>query len=159
MKLVHRVAALVIVPLFAAGAAVAVTPTPASAVSPSVMVVQVVALTNKYRAGKCAKVKVNSRLATSARAHSYYQAKRSRMTHTGSGGTNFVTRAKRSGYTGAISENVAWGQTTAAKVVRAWILSPGHRANIMNCKARSVGVGVGFNKRGVPFWTQVFGRV
>jgi uncharacterized protein YkwD len=42
---------------------------------------------------------------------------------------------------------------------KAWMNSPGHRANILNCSARSIGVGVVYAKNGTPYYTQVFGRV
>jgi uncharacterized protein YkwD len=37
--------------------------------------------------------------------------------------------------------------------------SPGHRANILNCKAKAVGVAVAYSAKRVPYWTQVFGRI
>jgi uncharacterized protein YkwD len=35
--------------------------------------------------------------------------------------------------------------------------SPGHRHNILNCRYRNVGIGLAYNSRGVPYWTQDFG--
>nr|WP_308129050.1 CAP domain-containing protein [Actinoplanes polyasparticus] len=35
--------------------------------------------------------------------------------------------------------------------------SPGHRANILNCKAIAVGVGVAYASNGLPYFTQNFG--
>ena len=161
IKFVRRAAAVVVLPVVAAGAMLAastVVATPASAATS--LATQVVALTNKYRAQKgCAKVRVDSRLTTAARAHSADQARRNVMTHTGTGGTTFVTRAKRAGYAYALSENVAFGYPTAQAVMTGWMKSPGHRANILNCRAKAVGVGIAYNSKRVPYWTQVFGRV
>jgi uncharacterized protein YkwD len=162
IKLVRSSAALIVLPILAAGIVLAAPAAPSSAAvsSTTTLANQVVSLTNKYRVKHhCAKVRNGPNLAKSARAHSAYQAKRSVMTHTGSGGTNFVTRARRASYYHAIGENVAYGYTTASAVVTAWMKSPGHRANILNCKAKAVGVGVAYNGRRVPYWTQVFGRV
>jgi len=39
----------------------------------------------------------------------------------------------------------------------AWMASPGHRANILNCAMRSVGAGVTYSSDGTPYYTQVFG--
>ena len=47
--------------------------------------------------------------------------------------------------------------TAPAAVVRAWMASPGHRANILNCRLRHLGVGVALS-RGQLWWTQDFGR-
>ncbi|MYW44663.1 CAP domain-containing protein, partial [Streptomyces sp. SID161] len=37
-----------------------------------------------------------------------------------------------------------------------WMNSPGHRANILNCGFKTLGVGVHFGPGG-PWWTQDFG--
>ena len=54
-------------------------------------------------------------------------------------------------------ENIAWGYRSASEVVDAWMDSPGHRANILNCGAKSIGAGVAWAKDGTPYYTQVFG--
>ena len=52
---------------------------------------------------------------------------------------------------GPYAENVAAGYSTPAAVVRAWMNSKGHRANILNGRYTEIGVGnVG------KFWTQTF---
>jgi uncharacterized protein YkwD len=56
-----------------------------------------------------------------------------------------------------MSENIAKGYRSAEAVVRGWMNSPGHRRNILNCDARSMGVGVAV-RNNEPFWTQDFGR-
>jgi uncharacterized protein YkwD len=48
------------------------------------------------------------------------------------------------------------GQQTPQSVVDAWMNSPGHRANILNCSSKAIGVGVEFGPAG-PWWTQDFG--
>ncbi|MGR7002617.1 CAP domain-containing protein [Yinghuangia aomiensis] len=66
-------------------------------------------------------------------------------------------RAKAAGigYLGA--ENIARGQKTPAAVMEAWMNSPGHRANILDCSLTKLGVGVRMGGEG-PWWTQDFGR-
>ena len=59
-----------------------------------------------------------------------------------------------SGYSMA-GENVAFGQQTADEVMRAWMGSPGHRANILHADFTHIGIGVA---AGRPYWTQVFLR-
>lgn len=50
-------------------------------------------------------------------------------------------------------ENIAKGQTTSAAVMKAWMNSPGHRANILNSNFTQIGVGYEPNGN---YWTQQF---
>ena len=63
-------------------------------------------------------------------------------------------RAAASGLS-ARAENIARGQADAAAVVGSWMTSPGHRANILDCRLRSLGVGLATGSGG-PWWTQLF---
>lgn len=53
----------------------------------------------------------------------------------------------------AAGENIAKGQKTAAEVVKAWMNSEGHRANIMSSKYTHIGVGYVADGN---YWTQMF---
>ncbi len=53
----------------------------------------------------------------------------------------------------AAGENIAKGQKTAAEVVKAWMNSEGHRANIMSTKYTHIGVGYVADGN---YWTQMF---
>jgi uncharacterized protein YkwD len=55
------------------------------------------------------------------------------------------------------AENIAYGYSTGASVVQAWLNSPGHRANIENASYRSTGVGAATTSSGVVYWSQEFG--
>ncbi len=57
-----------------------------------------------------------------------------------------------------VGENVAYGYGTGRKVVRAWMHSKGHRANILNRKYRLLGMAVRRSDNGTPYAAQVFGR-
>lgn len=90
----------------------------------------------------------NDRLARAARAHARDMAVRNYFSHASPTGSSFVDRIKRTGYLRgggwAIGENLAWGTgslATPAAIMRAWMNSPGHRANILNGKFREVGFG------------------
>jgi uncharacterized protein YkwD len=121
---------------------------------------RVVKLTNDNRVKNgCAAVRADVQLATAARAHSVDMVSKNYFSHTEPDGSNFLVRAKRAGYTNAIGENIAWGYRTPETVVTAWMNSPGHRANILNCKAKALGVGLSKKADGTPYWTQVFGSV
>ena len=54
-------------------------------------------------------------------------------------------------------ENVAYGYPSGTSVVRAWMASDGHRANILNRRYRSMGIGAR-KADGVWYVAQVFGR-
>lgn len=79
------------------------------------------------------------------------------FSHTRPNGTSFVTALKEAGvsYRGA-GENIAWGQKTPEAVMEAWMNSPGHRANILNEKYTTIGVGYYQNSAGVNYWSQLF---
>ena len=54
-------------------------------------------------------------------------------------------------------ENIAYGYRTGLDVVKGWLASPEHRANLLNCKSTQVGVGAVFAANGTPYYTQDFG--
>ncbi|WEK13600.1 MAG: CAP domain-containing protein [Candidatus Microbacterium phytovorans] len=56
----------------------------------------------------------------------------------------------------AAGENVAFGYSPTT-VTRAWLDSPGHRANILRSSFTHIGIGVGCSESGRPYYTQVFG--
>lgn len=121
---------------------------------------QVVEIVNSERvANGCDTVTVNAKLADSARLHSQDQAAHDKMSHVGSDGSSFVDRARAAGYASPIGENVAMGYPTPGAVMDAWMNSQGHRANILNCGAQAIGVGIAANADGRLYWTQVFGAV
>ena len=67
------------------------------------------------------------------------------FSHTSQDGTSFATRITNAGYkwSGA-AENIAKGQRTPADVMKAWMNSSGHRANILNCGLKDLGVGLAY---------------
>jgi uncharacterized protein YkwD len=120
----------------------------------------VLTIVNRERAANgCGSVVINSDLAEAARLHSQDQGEHTNMSHTGSDGSDFVERARRAGYTNPIGENVAMGYATPTAVMDGWMNSSGHRANILNCNAKAMGVGVATGADGRLYWTQVFGSV
>jgi uncharacterized protein YkwD len=115
--------------------------------------------TNAARtAKKCAPLRVDGRLTTAARKHSADMVARNYFSHVSLDGSAFTSRAARAGYASASAENIAWGYPTGEEVVKAWLKSPAHRANLLNCKSKAVGVGVARKADGSLMWTQVFGR-
>ncbi|MFD0810493.1 CAP domain-containing protein [Amycolatopsis umgeniensis] len=116
---------------------------------------QVIDLVNSERADAgCSPVSNESHLAAAAQGHSDDMSARNYFSHTTPEGTTFDQRIRAAGYDKPGAENIAKGQSNAAKVMDAWMNSEGHRANILNCKLKKIGVGV--NTKGM-YWTQNFG--
>jgi uncharacterized protein YkwD len=117
----------------------------------------VIRLTNAERAkAGCTALRTDARLALAARRHSADMAAKGYFDHNSQDGTTPWTRMERAGYSSPGAENIAMGQRTAAEVMNSWMNSPGHRANILNCKLRAIGVGIARGGTGL-YWTQDFG--
>jgi uncharacterized protein YkwD len=88
-------------------------------------------------------------LAAAATGHSKDMLKRRFFEHAGPRGPSFPARLKRIRYRGSsAAENIAYGSNFNAKlVVRAWMNSPPHKANILGPKLHFLGVGIAV---GVP---------
>ena len=104
----------------------------------------------------CSPVAANSALSDLASAFSEDMAARGFFDHTDPSGASPWDRAAKAGITSLGGENIARGQADAAAVMDAWMNSPGHRANILNCDFKTLGVGVHMGSGG-PWWTQDFG--
>jgi uncharacterized protein YkwD len=119
-------------------------------------------LLNKQRARHgLSPLHTQRRLFEASFRHSAKMAKRNFFAHVEPGGIGLVTRLLRVRYlpkTGwTVGENIAWGtgrMSTPASIVRAWMHSTGHRANILNPRFREIGLGI---HRGVPAPTKVSG--
>jgi len=57
-----------------------------------------------------------------------------------------------------VGENIAYGYPTGRAVVRAWMGSEGHRANILERGYRLLGMAMRRSDGGTPYAAQVFGR-
>jgi uncharacterized protein YkwD len=121
---------------------------------------EVVALTNKERAneGCDTPLRIDDRLVAAAQGHSADMAARDYFSHTSPEGDGPGERTAAEGYPEWSGENIALGYPTAAAVVRGWMKSDGHRANILSCDSVAIGVGAADSDKGI-YWTQVFGSV
>jgi uncharacterized protein YkwD len=113
-------------------------------------------LVNRERARRgLRRLRENRRLSLAARRHARDMALRNYFSHQSLSGATFLDRIRRTGYLrGAsywtVGENIAWGEGRLAsprEIVRAWMGSPGHRANILARRFRNIGLGVA---RGAP---------
>jgi uncharacterized protein YkwD len=119
---------------------------------------EVLAIVNEERVkANCPAVTSDDRLVAAARAHSADMAARNYFSHTTPEGVDFATRITAAGYrwSGA-GENIAKGQRTPADVMTSWMNSAGHKANILNCGFKNLGVGVAADAGGTLLWTQDF---
>ena len=59
----------------------------------------------------------------------------------------------------AVGENIAYGAVTADAMMKMWMASPGHRANILNPRSTHIGVGAAQTAAGRTYGTQNFLRL
>ena len=91
----------------------------------------------------------NRRLQLAARRHSADMVRRDYFSHDNLGGASPSDRARRTGYvrsgcSWSVGEVLFWGagrRSTAARTVRAWLDSPGHREIILSRAYDDAGVG------------------
>jgi uncharacterized protein YkwD len=134
-----------------------VTPPPVTVSVRAAAEAEVLKLVNEERAKVgCSALAANSSLTGLAEALSDDMAVRDFFDHTDPDGATPWDRAAKAGIADLGGENIARGQADAAAVMAAWMDSPAHRANILNCDFKTLGVGVHFAPGG-PWWTQDFG--
>jgi len=91
-------------------------------------------------------------LEAAARAHAEDMAAREYFSHDDPEGKSFVDRFRLAGVRfRAGAENIAWGQRSSSEVLRAWMASDGHRANLLNARYRRLGLGYAEG-----YWVQTF---
>jgi uncharacterized protein YkwD len=157
-SIARRLAKLALLPVALFGAVAVASPAHAAAPTTVQLQSDILAGTNAQRARHgCGTLRLDANISRAARNHSAFMATTGTFSHTGSGNSSFVTRIRAQGYTAPLSENIAWGYRTGADVVTAWMNSAGHRANILNCSAKSVGIGAVYAANGNPYVTEDFG--
>ncbi len=101
------------------------------------------------------RLRANAQLRRAATAHSRAMVRRRFFAHVGPAGPGLVARVRSTRYlAGArgwtLGENIGYGRwpnACPAGMVRSWMRSSGHRANILRPNFRSVGIGIA---RGIP---------
>jgi uncharacterized protein YkwD len=99
--------------------------------------------------------------AGAARLHSENMARLGFFSHAGRDGSRVEDRAEAAGLTGwrALGENIAFNrgfQNPVETAVEKWMLSAGHRQNILSERWRETGVGIALKADGSYYLTQVF---
>lgn len=104
---------------------------------------EVIRLTNLERTERGLHALVrNEQLSQSALAQALDMAENHFISHTGSDGSQVSHRVTRANYQYwlLVGENLAMGQRTPAEAVSGWMLSPGHRANLLHERFQEIGV-------------------
>jgi uncharacterized protein YkwD len=157
-SILRRLAFLALVPAALFGIVIVATPAEAAVVSAQTLQSDIVYWTNHQRAkAGCKALTVNTALTQAGITHSAWMARTGTFSHVGNGGSTFDARIRAAGYTKPSAENIAWGYRNGTDVVNAWMKSPGHRANLLNCKSKTVGVGAVYASNGNPYYSQEFG--
>jgi uncharacterized protein YkwD len=122
----------------------------------------IIAYTNQARqAFRLPPLQVNSQLTLAASHHAGNMAWFGRMSHELPGAV-LPAPQDRVRYFGFDpdrlwwAENVAFGYPDAYTTVAAWMQSHGHRVNILNPRFTDIGVGIQYDRHGVPYYCQMF---
>jgi uncharacterized protein YkwD len=99
----------------------------------------------------------NAQLMAAARSHAANMAKQDKLEHV-LDEKNPSDRVKDTGYKySTTGENIAWNARSPKEVVKGWMESPPHKENILRTEFTEIGVAVAKDKKGEPYWVQVFG--
>lgn len=125
---------------------------PAPTVAPvSTFSDRVLALTNAERTARGLRP-----LAFSTCADSYADSWASTLSRVGSLSHQALSPILTACRARGVGENVAYGTVTPEGMVKMWMDSPGHRANILNASFTHLGVGAVTSSAGRVYGTQVF---
>ncbi|MDQ3588135.1 MAG: CAP domain-containing protein [Actinomycetota bacterium] len=122
-----------------------------SSISSKAAVKSTVCLINQERSSHgLRRMRLNGRLSSAAARHGGDMVRRDYFSHVSPSGSTFLERIRRTGYLGGArswwaGENIAWGsgrRGTPRSIVRAWMRSPSHRANVLNGRFREIGIAV-----------------
>jgi uncharacterized protein YkwD len=107
-------------------------------------------LNQQRRAHGLRSLHADGRLGRAAAGHAHNMVNQHFFDHNSPDGGTFASRIKRTGWTKSrrsytIGENIGWGGgelATPRAMVRAWMHSAGHRANILSRSFRMIGIGI-----------------
>jgi uncharacterized protein YkwD len=106
-------------------------------------------------------LKLSAMLNRAALIHSQDMSNKNFFEHEGSDGSKVADRVSRIGYRWRnVAENIAIGAQDAEAVVKGWVASPGHCANLMSAQYTEMGLAYVVNRKSEAgiYWTQVFAR-
>ena len=119
---------------------------------------QVASLTNSERkAAGLGNLTLDSQLSKLARMKAEDMAKKGYFSHTSpTYGSAFDMMKKYGVSYRTAGENIAKGQKTPEAVMKGWMNSSGHRANILSSAYTHIGVGYAKDSKGNTYWVQIF---
>lgn len=146
-------------PASAARACQSASASPASASKRSVVRATLCLLNNERSKRGLRRLRLSKRLSRAASRHARDMARRKYFSHQSFSGADFVQRIRRTGYlhsarSWSVGENIAWGtesSATPSSIMKAWMNSPGHKANIVSRSFTEIGIGVASR---APVWTR-----
>jgi uncharacterized protein YkwD len=127
--------------------------TPASATKRQILRATLCELNRERAHYGLRKLKLNKKLSRASRRHAHDMARRNYFSHDTLGGGTFVDRIRAEGYlkgaqSWVVGENLGWGShrySRPSAIMRMWMNSPGHRANILNGSFREIGIGLAYD--------------
>ncbi|MGC8641935.1 MAG: CAP domain-containing protein [Isosphaeraceae bacterium] len=128
------------------------------ALDPARVTKDLVVLHNRVRAqAKLHSLEPSRKLQAAAEEHVRDMAARHKMTHEGSDGSSPASRISNQAYRfRRCGENVAFGVRTCEAVMKGWMESPPHKANILG-NFSQIGAAYATALDGTPFWCVTFG--
>lgn len=107
-------------------------------------------LNGERRARGLSRLRSNAKLAVAGTRHARDMVQNDYFSHDAPSGRDFAERILKTHYAPAnavwsLGENLAWGGGslgTPRAIVRAWMASPGHRANVLSGTFRQIGIGI-----------------
>jgi uncharacterized protein YkwD len=127
--------------------------TPANATKREILHATLCALNRERVHYGLRKLNLNKKLSRASRRHAHDMARRNYFSHDTLGGGTFVDRIRAAGYlkgahSWVVGENLGWGSHGYSKpsaIMRMWMNSPGHRANILNGSFKEIGIGLAYD--------------
>jgi uncharacterized protein YkwD len=102
-------------------------------------------------------LEASKKLHAAAQAHALDMAENRKMSHRGSRGSTLTDRIKAKAYRyRRAGENVAAGRFTVERLMKGWMDSPHHKANILGGFSQ-IGVGCAIDEDGKRYWCVNFG--
>lgn len=153
MKPLHALAVAYVAATAAACGLAPLPPSVASGAPPAGEVALLVDALNDHRRGMgCPAMVWDPAVARVAQGHSDGMRRRGFYAHTDPEGATFTDRLRWAGVVWiSAAENIARTSHGAEQVLYLWLQSPGHRANIDNCRFTTHGVGLSGE-----YWTHLF---
>lgn len=123
----------------------------------SAIEIEIMDLVNDYRVSKgLNELEFRDEISWEAEDHNFYMIQKEEVSHEGFA-TRYSALTKSVGAK-TVSENVAYGYSTAEAVVKAWIASEGHRKN-MEGDLTHFGISVKEDANGKRYFTNIFVRI